>query len=196
MKILIGQKIGMTHFWNEKGRFVAATIIKATPNLVIKEGERTLIVAPFPSRANKAQAKIAGLLNSKGAIMRQATGLASDAKTIDVSQFEIGDKLSVTGLTKGKGFSGVVKRHGFAGWPSSHGHPHQRRPGSIGAQRPQRVVKGQRMAGLMGNQKLTVRGNRVLSVNKKDNLLIISGAVPGNRRSYVVVRSNSDNESR
>ena len=111
-----------------------------------------------------------------------------------VDSFSTGEFVAISGVTKGKGFAGVVKRHGFAGWPASHGHSHQRRPGSIGAQQPQRVLKGKKMAGHMGAVNLTVRGNKVVSVDLENGLLIVSGAVPGAKRSKVIVRSLERND--
>ena len=109
--------------------------------------------------------------------------------TVDVSIFEVGDSVVVSALSKGKGFQGVVKRHGFAGGPRTHGQKHsEREPGSIGATGPQRVFKGTRMPGRMGGKRITVKNLRVLAVDKDNNQLIISGAVPGRRGTLVEVR--------
>ena len=151
MKAILGHKVGMTQLWDDKGRLISGTVILAEDNDILSKinGQTTIGVATT-GKTNKAQQKTAEHLGSKKGIWLKSLPeeLAGDKLTIE--QFEIGEKVSVTGITKGKGFAGGVKRHGFAGWPASHGHSHQRRPGSIGAQRPQRVVKGQKMAGHMG----------------------------------------------
>ena len=126
-----------------------------------------------------------GTVNSE-----QLTGLGD---VIDASIFKEGDKITVSGITKGKGFQGVVKRHGFKGGPRTHGQKHsEREPGSIGATWPQRVIKGMRMAGRMGGNRVTVKNLEVVKVNKEVNLLAISGAIPGARGSLVEIYSNKN----
>ena len=122
-----------------------------------------------------------GTVNSE-----QPTGLGD---IIDVSIFQEGDKIAVSGVTKGKGFQGVVKRHGFKGGPRTHGQKHsEREPGSIGATWPQRVIKGMRMAGRMGGNRITVKNLEVVKVDKERNLLAISGAIPGARGSLIEIK--------
>ena len=108
---------------------------------------------------------------------------------IDVTVFEEGDKVTVSGVSKGKGFQGVVKRHGFHGGPRSHGQKHsEREPGSIGSTGPQRVFKGTRMGGRMGSDRITVKNLKVVAINKDTNTLLISGAVPGRRGTILEIR--------
>ena len=108
---------------------------------------------------------------------------------IDVSKFEVGDIVEISATSKGKGFQGVVKRHGFAGGPRTHGNKHhERTPGSIGAQGPQRVLKGVRMAGRMGADRVTVKNLKVLQVDKENNQLVLKGAVPGYRGTLVEIK--------
>jgi len=189
MKILLGHKIGMTQIWDDDGKLIGATVIKAEPNTVIKEKEKTSIAIETVGKTNKAQGYIAKKVNSKKGIwLKSFMGLKTESEKLDVGQFEVGDTVSVTGVTKGKGFAGTIKRHNFHRGPVSHGSHNVRGPGSIGAQRPQRVPKGQKMAGHMGNEQFTARGGRVLEVNKEENLLIVSGAVPGAKRTNVVIK--------
>jgi len=109
---------------------------------------------------------------------------------MDVSVFEPGETVRVTGISKGKGFQGVVKRHGFHGGSRTHGQKHsEREPGSIGATWPQRVLKGKRMAGRMGGETVTVKNLKVIRVEPEKNLLYVSGAVPGARGSFLKVQS-------
>ena len=99
---------------------------------------------------------------------------------IDISQFEIGDKVKVSGITKAKGFQGVVKRHGFKGSPKSHGHKHDwRAPGSIGSSFPEHVIKGKKMAGRMGGERFSVKNLEIVEIDKENNILFLRGAVPG-----------------
>lgn len=106
----------------------------------------------------------------------------------DVSLFQEGDKVIVSGISKGKGFQGVVKRHGFHGGPRTHGQKHsEREPGSIGATGPQRVFKGTRMAGRMGGDKITVKNLKIVKIDKDKNQLFISGAVPGRKGTLLKI---------
>lgn len=115
--------------------------------------------------------------------------LEKDAK-VDVSIFSEGDKVSVSGITKAKGFQGVVKRHGFKGSPKSHGHKHDlRAPGSIGAGFPEHVIKGKRMAGRMGGVRSTAKNIKVVYIDKEKNILGLKGAVPGIPGNIVEIRS-------
>jgi large subunit ribosomal protein L3 len=108
----------------------------------------------------------------------------------DISLFQEGDKVIVSGISKGKGFQGVVKRHGFHGGPRTHGQKHsEREPGSIGATAPQRVFKGTRMAGRMGGDKITVKNLRIIKIDKEKNQLFLSGAVPGRKGTLLEIRS-------
>lgn len=182
----------MTQLWDDKGRLVGATVILVEPNHVIKTGERIQLAVSVPGKASKAQQALAKKIGSDQNVwLKESTGLKTDNETLDVTEFSPGDNIKISGVTKGKGFAGVVKRHGFAGWPASHGHSHQRRPGSIGAQRPQRVVKGQKMAGRMGGVNLTVRGSKVLAVKSAEHLLVVSGPVPGPARGRVIIQGTN-----
>lgn len=178
----------MTQLWDNKGKLVAATVIQAQPNKVLRHGEsRVFVAANVRGKVNKPQqkmAKEAGITD--GMWLKSVTDV--EGETLDVTQFEIGDVVTVTGTTKGKGFSGTIKRHNFHRGPMTHGGDNHRGPGSIGAQRPQRVPKGQKMAGHLGNVKFTSRGNKVIAVEPAENLLVIAGAVPGPKKSNVIVR--------
>lgn len=188
MKLLLGQKVGMTQLWNEKGKLVPVTVIKALRNKITKDGEKTVVVAERTGKANKAQQYLAKSLDSKGIWVKQLTE-PTEENELNVAHFSIGEILSISGTTKGKGFSGTIKRHNFHRGPVSHGSDNVRSPGSIGAQRPQRVPLGKKMAGQMGNEQLTVRGNKVVAVDSEQQLLMVSGAVPGTKRGYVEVRA-------
>jgi large subunit ribosomal protein L3 len=191
MKAILGQKVGMTQAWDDHGRLVAATVIFAEPNTVLaSSSERVTLGAKTRGKTAKAQQHFAKKIGSKHGIrVKEFATLETESDSVSVGQFQVGDFLAISGRTKGKGFAGTIKRHNFHRGPVTHGSDNIRRPGSIGAQRPQRVPKGQKMAGHMGNKNLTVRGNKVLSVDADNNLLIVSVAVPGPNKAHVVIRS-------
>ena len=181
----------MTQLWDSNGKLIAATVIKAEPNKVIKEKDQTKIAVAVDGKTNKAQGYLAKKIGSKiGVWLKTANGIDEAAETLDVTQFSVGDNVSITGTTKGKGFAGTIKRHNFHRGPMTHGSHNIRQPGSIGAQRPQRVPKGQKMPGHMGNVQFTARGNRVVRIDSDENLLIVSGAVPGPNRGKIMIKSN------
>jgi len=193
MKAILGHKIGMTQIWDDKGRLLPATVIQALPNTVLNSSDSgsTLGLA-VRGKGNKAQDYLAKKASKKerGKVwVKEFSGLNTEEKELNVDQFIVGDKVKITGTTKGKGFSGTIKRHNFHRGPVSHGSDNVRRPGSIGAQRPQRVPKGKKMAGQMGNVQFTARGNKVLAVDLEKNVLVVSGAVPGANHGQVIIQT-------
>lgn len=194
MKAILGHKVGMTQLWDDSGRLISGTVILAEDNTVVaKYDSQTIIGVATKGKTKKPQRKIAGILGSKRGIWLKSLPVKIDTDKLSIDQFLVGDRVSITGITKGKGFAGGVKRHGFAGWPASHGHSHQRRIGSIGAQRPQRVVKGQKMPGHMGAEQFTTRGSTVLAVNTSNHTIVVSGAVPGSRKGRVFIKDQVNN---
>ena len=213
MKFILGTKGKMTTVYTEEGRAFAATIVVAAPNTVTqiksteKEGYTAVQVGAGDTkegRVNKAQfghAKGKALKHFREmrprAAMRGGDVVADFPEvgsTIDVSVFAVGDKVTVSAVSKGKGFQGVVKRHGFHGGPRSHGQKHsERSPGSIGGSGGRaggRVAKGMRMAGRMGSDRVTVRNLSILQVLPETGELVISGAVPGRRGTLVEIRGS------
>lgn len=205
MKFILGTKDGMTQVFDADGVCHAATVLKVTPLTITqvknaeKDGYDAVQVAAVEQkieRKNKAELGHAGGAYKHVKEFRtrknfdETLGGMEKGASIDVSVFEAGDKIVVSAISKGKGFQGVVKRHGFHGGPASHGQKHSHRePGSIGATGPARVFKGMRMAGRMGSDKVTVKNLKVLQVNKDENILLVSGAVPGRKGTLVEVRS-------
>ena len=206
MKFIVGEKKQMTQIFDEKGRVYPATILSVGPAVItqIKTKERdgySAVQVGYGSRRKKnipkPQQGHAGKLGDfKGfAEFRfptensNAVSGYSVGTTIDVASFEAGDMVTLSAISKGKGFQGVVKRHGFHGGPRTHGQKHsERSPGSIGAQGPQRVFKGTKMAGRMGGDKVTLRKVRILAVDIDNNLLVVKGSVPGRRGTLVEIR--------
>ena len=197
MKCILGKKLEMTQTWTEKGRVVPITVIEAGPCTVaqIKTKERDGYGAvQFGFGTKKHLTKpMKGHLKELPALraLREFRGDPGELRrgdTLDVSVFSPGDIVKVTGISKGKGFQGVVKRHGFHVHPSTHGHKDQERmPGAIGAGGVQHVRKGQRMAGRMGGERVTVRNLKIVAIDKEKNRLLVKGAVPGARNSLVMI---------
>ena len=204
MSGLIGKKIGMTSLYDEGGKNLACTVIEAGPCIVTqlkndeKDGYNSVQLGfndKKETRLNKSEKGHANKANTYPKTkLVEFKGFEEELKigdTINVSHFVEGEFVDVSGISKGKGFQGVVKRHGFAGvGQSTHGqHNRLRAPGSIGAASyPARVFKGMRMAGQTGNSKVTVQNLKVLKVVPEKNLLVLKGAVPGHKNSFVIIR--------
>ena len=203
MKFTLATKENMIRVFADDGRAYAGTILNMKPVTVTqvksteeKDGYDSVQVGMGSRRAKNVSKPVLGHTEGKGyeAIreFRGAKGLTV-GETIDVSTFSVGDIVRVSGLTKGKGFTGVVKRHGFHGGPRSHGQKHtERSPGSIGGSGGRaggRVVKGKRMAGRMGAERVTVTNLKVLAVDTAAGQIVISGAVPGRRGTLLEVVS-------
>ncbi len=181
----------MSQVFTEDGRVVPVTIVKAEPAVVtlIRSEEKDKYSAVQIASGTRKEKNIAKpqLVQWKGlGTFRYVKEFRVDSHEyqrgdkIDVSIFEVGDVVDVSGISKGKGFQGVVKRHGFAGGPKSHGQKHSlRAPGSIGSTGPQRVFKGKKMAGHMGYDRVTVKNLEIVAIDTENNLLMIKGAVPG-----------------
>ena len=202
---IIGKKLGMTQIFEESGVVVPVTVIEAGPCSVVqvrtaeKEGYQAVQLGfgeTKASRSTKAElghASKAGL-TAAPAVLREFSLEEGDpaptvGEQITVGIFEVGSRIKVTGVTKGRGFQGVVKRHGFGGGRASHGATRvHRTPGSIGAgTNPSRVIKGKRLPGHMGDVRQTVRNLRVAKVDAERNLLYVRGAIPGPANGFVFI---------
>ncbi|SVA45025.1 uncharacterized protein METZ01_LOCUS97879 [marine metagenome] len=203
MSGLIGKKIGMTSIFDDSGMNVPCTVIEAGPCIVTQvrtdeiDGYNALQLG-FDDKAEKNAVKAEkGHFKKAGSAVKRKVvefqGYDKEYKigdSIGVDHFEEGEYVDVSGISKGKGFQGVVKRHGFAGvGQATHGqHNRLRAPGSIGAASyPARVFKGMRMAGRMGGNKIKVMNLRVLKVVPEKNLLLLKGCVPGHKNSYLTI---------
>ena len=204
MSGLIGKKIGMTSIFDESGKNVPCTVIEAGPCVVTQvrteevDGYKAVQLG-FDDKTEKSTTKVAhGHAKKAGTVAKtkvvEFQGFDQDLNlgdTISVDHFEEGEFVDVSGISKGKGFQGVVKRHGFAGvGQATHGqHNRLRAPGSIGAASyPARVFKGMKMAGRMGGEKVKVLNLRVLKIMPEKNLLLVKGCVPGHKNSYVIIQ--------
>jgi large subunit ribosomal protein L3 len=202
---ILGTKLGMTQVFDETGQVVPVTVVQAGPCVVTavrtpdNDGYSAVQIGFGEINPRKVTKPVAGLFEKAGVTPRRyvAEIRTQDASTYQLGQelsatlFEVGQRVDVTGKSKGKGTAGVMKRHGFRGLSSSHGTQRKHRsPGSIGAcATPGRVFKGVRMAGRMGAERVTVQSLTVHAVDSDKNLLLIKGAVPGPRGGLVMVRS-------
>ena len=199
---LIAKKIGMTSIFDESGKNIACTIIEAGPCIVTqlktfeKDGYKAVQLG-FGQKKTKNinKAKLGHLKKSKTKNLNKLVEFNFDnepelGSELTVDLFNVGDYVTVTGNSKGKGFQGVVKRHGFAGvGDATHGqHNRMRAPGSIGAASyPAKVFKGMRMAGQMGNQRVKVENLEVLNIDTEKNIIVVKGAVPGFNNSFILI---------
>jgi large subunit ribosomal protein L3 len=203
---IIARKLGMTQVFAPDGTVSPATVVKAGPCVVLQakraqtdgyEAVQLGLVEETPAKVNKA---LGGHYKKAGNVpptrMRREVKLAAGGEPLKAGDqvlvagvFNDGDRVDVIGISRGKGFQGVMKRHNFAGGAATHGSMFHRAPGSIGASSfPSRVVKGMRAAGRMGGDQVTVRNLKVVQVDGENNVMLIRGAVPGAPGTYLIVR--------
>ncbi|MDN3507132.1 MAG: 50S ribosomal protein L3 [Simkaniaceae bacterium] len=206
---LIGKKKGMTRIFDEKGESVVCTVIEAEPNVVIqvknqeKDGYVSMqlggVKVPSskvknvtkPLKGHFAKAKVEPRRHLKESQVAEGEMLAV-GEEVGVSHFEKIAFVDVIGVTKGKGFQGVIKRHGFAGGPAAHGSGFHRTAGSTGmCSNPGRTLPGLKMAGHMGNVRMTVEGLKVVRIDQEKNIILVKGAVPGSREGLVYIRKST-----
>lgn len=205
MSGIIGKKIAMTSLFDANGKNIPCTIIQAGPCVVTqvrteeKDGYKSVQLGFDDAKEKNTSAALKGHFKKAGTTpKRKLVEFYGDfvdklelGKEVNVELFAEGEFVDITGVSKGKGFQGVVKRHGFGGvGQATHGqHNRLRAPGSIGAgSDPSRVFKGMRMAGRMGGKNVTIQNLNVVKVDTEQNLLIVKGAVPGPKNSYVIIR--------
>ncbi|MDP9831883.1 50S ribosomal protein L3 [Trueperella abortisuis] len=205
VKALLGVKLGMTQVWDENANLVPVTVVKVGKNVVTQirttdiDGYEALQIASGELKNKNVTKPLAGHFAKAGVQPRR---FVAEIRTPDASEytlgqelgvelFEAGQTVDVVGKSKGKGFAGTMKRHGFAGVSAAHGaHRNHRKPGSIGASAtPGRVFRGQKMAGRMGNARVTVQNLTIHAVDTENDLLLVSGAIPGNKGGVVVIRT-------
>jgi large subunit ribosomal protein L3 len=197
---LIGRKVGMTQVFQDDGTMVAVSVVAIAPNTVtrLRTPERdgysaVQLGTDETKRLNKPRA---GQLKDLPSVATLREFRVTDAAEYEVGQslaladvFQAGDLVDVSGISKGRGFAGHVKRHHFGRGPKTHGSDHHRAPGSIGpGTTPGRVYRGLRMAGHMGDERVTIKNVRVVRADVERNLLLVSGSLPGSRGSLVLVR--------
>jgi large subunit ribosomal protein L3 len=203
---LIGKKIGMTQIFTDDGQVIPVTVIKAGPCLVVqkknkKETDKTRVQLgyveekkvknvnkPVAGHFDKAKVPVTGVL--KEFWLEKDDFNVGD--TIKADIFEEKEIVNVVGITKGKGFQGVVKRWNFSGGKATHGSMHHRRPGSVGmCAYPGKVIKGKKMPGRMGGRRKTIKGLRVEKIDLENNVILLRGAIPGYNGNYVTILKDS-----
>ncbi len=204
MTAILGKKLGMTQVFDEKGDMIPVTVVEAGPCCVIQvktrenDGYESLKVGYQEEnklkRVNKA---MKGMFDKAGTkpyrVIKEipaAEAQVGDMITVDI--FQKGDKVQVAGISKGKGFQGVIKRHGFKGGPASHGSKFGRAPGSIGqSASPSKVWKNMKLPGQMGSERVSVKNMTVIDVKADQNIMLIKGAVPGHKGSYLEIEKGN-----
>lgn len=200
---LIGRKLGMTHIFDEQGRMVAVTAIELGPCHVVqvrtpeRDGYLAVQIGFGTQKRQRTTKPMQGIFQKAGLArplrhlreFRVIEGQPASGQEIRAEHvFQPGETVKVTGCSKGKGFAGVVRRYGFAGGPKTHGSMTHRRPLSSGATGPQRVLKGKRMPGRMGGERITTRGLTIVAIKPEQNLVLIEGSVPGGKGTIVYVQ--------
>lgn len=197
MKAIIAKKLGMTNYFNDKGEMVSVTLVEAGPCVITqirtkdKDGYEAVQIG-FGEKKKFGKAQEGHLGKEKSRILKEVEMDVNDVKvggTITCEVFAEGEKIHVTGLSKGKGFAGTIKRHNFHRGPMTHGSRNQRRPGSIGAMYPQHVFKGKKLPGQMGHAQVTVKNLKIEKVDAEKNILAVKGAIPGPNKSLILIKS-------
>jgi len=206
-KGILGKKLGMTQIFNEQGELIPVTVIEAGPCTVVQKkttetdgyeavqlgfGEKREKLFNKPLKEHFAKVNVKPLRYLKEFRLDKADELASlnvgDQVRVDI--FSEGDKVDVTGITKGKGYQGPIKRHGFHRGPMAHGSKYHRQVGSLNSRQPARIFPGRKMAGRMGGERRTVQCLEVVKVDPERNLMLIHGSVPGVKGSLLTIRSS------
>ena len=206
MKGIIGRKVGMTRIFNEDGTAVPVTVIEAGPCPVVQvktkdhDGYDAIQLGFDGRKEHRTNKPLMGHFKKSGVapvnLLREVkpddiSGVEAGAE-VKADIFKVGERVKITGFSKGKGFQGVVKRWGFGGGPDSHGSKAHRQPGSIGqCATPAKVWKNRKMPGHAGNRRVTVKNIEVVLVDPEKNLIAVRGAVPGHVKSYVMVTGQS-----
>jgi large subunit ribosomal protein L3 len=201
---ILGKKLGMSQLFREDGEMVPVTVLQAGPCVVVQRksaardgyeaAQLAFVEARAKRRASKgiqghfAKVKVAPMRFVREVRLQQGAEDTKQGDAVKVDLFQPKDRVNVIGVSKGRGFAGMVKRHHFRGGPESHGSMFHRAPGSIGSSAyPSRVLKGMRAAGHMGTDRVTVRNLEVVRVDPEENLLVVKGAVPGPNGGYLVI---------
>ena len=207
MKGILGRKVGMTEVFTKEGQVIPVTVIEVEPNVVTQvknvetDGYNAIQLGVCDKKeknANKASIGHAKKANTTPKRflkeIRDYEGSYNLGDTISADLFTIGEVVDVTGTSKGHGTQGVIKRHGQASGPSAHGSRYHRRPGSMGTMRPMRVLPGKKLPGHMGVDTVTIQNLVIVDVNAQENYILVSGNVPGAKKSLVLIKSAAKDE--
>ena len=203
MKGILGRKVGMTTVFSTDGKQIPVTVVEVEKNVVTqirtmeKDGYEAIQLGAFNKKekvSNKPEMGHAKKANTEPKrFLKEIRGVDVNSYTVgqvlDVNTFEAGEIVDVTGTSKGKGFQGVIKRHNQSRGPMGHGSHYHRGPGSMGTMRPMRVMKGKNLPGHMGNETVTIQNLEVISVDVENNVILISGNIPGPKGGMVIIRT-------
>jgi large subunit ribosomal protein L3 len=204
MKGILGRKVGMTEKFTIDGKVIPVTVVAVEPNVISQiktvetDGYNAIQLATVDKKEKHVTKPEAGHAKKAGvAPKRFYKEIRVDnpqdytlGSTIDASTFTVGERVDVTGTSKGKGFQGVIKRHGQSRGPETHGSDYHRKPGSMGTMRPMRVLKGKKLAGHMGAQTVTIQNLEIIEVDTTDNYILVSGNIPGAKNSLVLIKES------
>lgn len=206
-KAILGTKIGMTQIFDENGEVIPVTVVEAKPCVVVQkkleetDGYKAIKVGYGEVKPNKVNKPIKGQFDKAKVSPRK---YLREFRVDDVDKYEIGqeikvdifkpgERVDVSGISKGKGFAGAIKRWNFNRGPMGHGSMYHRRPGSLGATDPARVFKGRKLPGRMGGEKVTVQNLEIVKVDPEKNLMLIKGAVPGAKKALLLIKNTVKN---
>ncbi len=200
-KVIMGKKVGMTQIFAEDGKIIPVTVVEAAPSVIVQikneanDGYNSIQLgfdqirkANQPAKGHVAKANVAPVRYLREFRVADPASYQM-GQEFSIEQFDLGEKVDVTGTSKGKGFSSTIKRWGFSRGPMSHGSKNHRRPASAGAKGPARVFKGKKSPGRLGNSRVTIQNLEVVKLIPENNLILIRGAIPGAKKSMVIVRN-------
>ena len=200
-KVIMGKKVGMTQIFAEDGKIIPVTVVEAAPSVIVQikneanDGYNSIQLgfdqikkANQPAKGHVAKADVAPVRYLREFRVADPASYQL-GQEFSIEQFDLGEKVDVTGTSKGKGFSSTIKRWGFSRGPMSHGSKNHRRPASAGAKGPARVFKGKKSPGRLGNSRVTIQNLEVVKLIPENNLILIRGAIPGAKKSMVIVRN-------
>lgn len=207
MKGILGRKVGMTEVFTKEGKVIPVTVIEVEPNVVTQvksvetDGYNAIQLGVCDKKEKNATKASIGHAKKANTTpkrflkeIRDYEGSYNLGDTISADLFTAGEVVDVTGTSKGHGTQGVIKRHGQASGPSAHGSRYHRRPGSMGTMRPMRVLPGKKLPGHMGVDTVTIQNLVIVDVNAQENYILVSGNVPGAKKSLVLIKSAAKNE--
>ena len=199
-KFILGKKIGISRIYDKNGQFFAVTLIDAGPCFVtqIKKEDKdkyNSIQIGFKKKKNLKKAQ-QGHLKKSGIMAKylkefrinNIEEIPKIGEEININIFKVGERINISGISKGKGFQGVIKRHGFKSGPKAHGSDHHREPGSIGSAYPQSVKKGRKLPGRTGAEKVTVKNLKIIKIIPEKNILMVNGSVPGANNNLLSIK--------
>ena len=210
MKGILGRKVGMTQVFSTNGKLIPVTVVEVEDNVVTqiktveKDGYNGIQLGAFTKKekvSNRPEMGHYKKANSEPKrFLKEIRGVEVEnyslGQVLGIDTFEAGEFVDVTGISKGKGFAGVIKRWNQSRGPMSHGSMYHRRVGSLGPMRPMRVLKGKKLPGHMGNEQVTIQNLEIISVDSENNCILVSGNIPGPKGGYVVIRDSIKGKSK